>query len=78
MISERLKRVILRTLELDDFDFRDATEAGEVPGWDSLSHVKILTAVEDDYKIRFKTLEVLALKNVGDLQALIDRKSDVV
>jgi acyl carrier protein len=78
MISERLKRVILKTLELDEFDLRDGTLAGEVPGWDSLSHVKILMAVEGDYGIRFKTLEILRLRNVGDLQGLIDRKTDAL
>lgn len=78
MISERLKAVIFRTLDLDDFDLQDATMASQVPGWDSLTHVKVLTAVESAYAIRFKTLEVLHLKSVGDLQTLIDRKMNAV
>jgi acyl carrier protein len=53
----------------------DATTADTVPGWDSLSHAQVITAVEQTYGIRFKTMEVLRLKNVGDLQALIDRKA---
>ena len=75
MISERLKQVILKSLELDDFDFREETIAGDVPGWDSLSHVKVLMAAEAEYGVRFKTVEVLRLRNVGDLQSLIDRKT---
>ena len=75
MISERLKKVILRELELDDFDFADGTTAAMVPGWDSLSHVRILCAVEAEYGVRFRTLEVLRLKCVGDLQTLVDAKS---
>ncbi len=78
MVSERLKGVIFRALDLDDFDLKDATMASQVPGWDSLTHVKVLTAVESAYAIRFKTLEVLRLKSVGDLQALIDRKTNAV
>jgi acyl carrier protein len=78
LISERLKAVIFRTLDLDDFDLQDATMASQVPGWDSLTHVKVLTAVESAYAIRFKTLEVLRLKSVGDLQTLIDRKMNAV
>jgi acyl carrier protein len=74
MVSERLKKVILRELELDDFDFGDATTADMVPGWDSLSHIRVITAVEAEYGIRFKTLEVLRLKNLGDLQSLLDMK----
>ena len=75
MISERLKRIILGTLQLEDFDILDDTTANMVPGWDSLSHVRIIIAIEENYGIRFKTLEVIRLKNVGQLQQLIDAKS---
>lgn len=75
MISDKLKSVILAVLRLDDFDLRDDTVASEVPGWDSLTHVRLLTAVEEAYGVRFRSLEVLRLHNVGDLQALVDRKT---
>ncbi len=74
MISEKLKGVILKTLDLDAFELTEQTQAGEVPGWDSLSHIRIIIAVERDFGVRFKTMEVLPLKNVGDLQALVDKK----
>lgn len=74
MISDRLKTVILRELALDDFQFEDVTLASEVPGWDSLSHVRILGAIEEEYGIRFRGLEVMRLRNVGQLQQLIDSK----
>jgi acyl carrier protein len=74
MITERLKAVLLRELNLADFDFRENTLASEVPGWDSLQHVSVMAAVEKEYKIRFKSLEMIRLKNVGDLQALVDKK----
>jgi len=75
MISQKLKNVILTVLRLDDFDLRDDTKATEVPGWDSLTHVAILSAVETAYAIRFRSLEILRLKNIGELQALVDRKT---
>jgi acyl carrier protein len=74
MIAERLKTVILRTLNLDDFDFQDSTVARQVPGWDSLNHVRIIAAVEEEFGVRFRSLEVIRLRNLGDLQALVDRK----
>jgi acyl carrier protein len=74
MISEKLKVVILRELGLDDYPLEEHTLATEVPGWDSLSHIRILTAVEDALGVRFKSQEVMRLKNVGDLDALVRRK----
>jgi len=75
MISERLKRIILEALQLEEFDMQDDTTANMVPGWDSLSHVRVIIAIEENYGIRFKTLEVIRLKNVGQLQRLIDVKT---
>ncbi|MCX5778189.1 MAG: acyl carrier protein [Elusimicrobia bacterium] len=74
MISERLKKVILAKLKLDEFDIHDVTLANEIPGWDSLNHISIIIAVEKEYNIRFKMPEVLKLKNIGELQKLVDSK----
>ena len=74
MISDRLKKTILGALELDDFAFDDRTTASMVPGWDSLSHVTVIAAVEDEFGVHFRTTEILRLKTVQDLQALVDRK----
>ncbi len=72
MVTDELKKVILKQLNLDEFEINDDTVAPEVPGWDSLSHVNIIVAVEEHFKVKFKSMEVLKLKNVGDLQKLVD------
>ncbi|NMB82130.1 MAG: acyl carrier protein [Ignavibacteria bacterium] len=74
MISQGLKEVILKQLNLDDFDLKDETIAPEVPGWDSLNHINIILAVEEKFKVKFKSYELLRLKCVGDLQKMLDSK----
>jgi acyl carrier protein len=74
MINDELKKVILKQLNLDEFDMTDETAAPDVPGWDSLNHINIIVAVEEFFKVKFKSMEVLKLKNVGDLQRLVDSK----
>ena len=75
MISDKLKRIILTELDLDDWPIDETTTAGRVPGWDSLSHSRVVTAIEDAYGIRFRTAEIIRVKNVGELQQLIETKS---
>jgi acyl carrier protein len=75
MVSEKLKKVILAQLRLEDWEIGDETSAGSVPGWDSLSHAGVIAAVEDSFGIRFQTSEIIRLRNVGQLQALLDRKA---
>jgi len=74
MIADELKTVILRVLKLNDWEITDTTTAAEVPGWDSLSHINVILAVEQHFGVRFKGAEVLRLKNVADLQRLLDSK----
>jgi acyl carrier protein len=74
MVSDKLKKIISEELELDNFDFKDETTADQVPGWDSFNHINVILAVEKAYEIRFKGLEILRVKNIGELQNLIDSK----
>jgi len=75
VVSDKLKKVILAELGLEDWDIVDDTAAGAVPGWDSLNHVRIITAVEDEFQVRFRASEIVRLRNVGQLQALLDGKT---
>ena len=74
MISERFKSTILKELHLDEYEIKDETLANQVPGWDSLNHINVILAIEKEYKVRFKSIEVLKCKNIGDLQKLCDSK----
>lgn len=74
MISDSLKNLILRELSLNDFDLQEETLAKDVPGWDSLKNFTIILAIEEEFGIKFLTEEILSIKNVGDLQKLIDSK----
>lgn len=77
MVSERLKKVILKELNLDDFEIQDETTANQVPGWDSFNHINVILAVEKEYNVKFKGLEILKVKNIGELQRLIDSKTSI-
>jgi acyl carrier protein len=74
MISEKLKAVILSELKLTDWELTDSTLAAQVPGWDSLNHMNVILAVEKHFGLRFKSVEIVRLRNVGDLQRLVDSK----
>jgi acyl carrier protein len=74
MVSDRLKSVILKQLALREFDIQDDTTATMVPNWDSLSHINVVLAIETEYAIKFKAIEILKVKNIGELQRLVDSK----
>ena len=48
--------------------------ANDVDGWDSLSHVNLITTIEAKFNIHFSQKELLKQRNVGNLIDDIDRK----
>lgn len=66
--------VVRDELDNDAIVLTPEMEAGEVEGWDSLAHVRIMIAVEQRFGIRFTTSEITALKDIGALVALVRSK----
>jgi acyl carrier protein len=74
MISDKLKQIILKELDLEDFAINSQTMANEIPGWDSLKHISVIIAIEEAYEIRLPGREVRNLANIGELQELVNDK----
>jgi acyl carrier protein len=71
----RLQDIFRDLFDDDELALRPEMTAKDVAGWDSLKNVKLIVQVEKAFKIRFATGEVVGLKNVGELLALIEQKS---
>ena len=76
MISEKLKSVIIDELKLEEYEITPDTLASEIPGWDSLNHMNVIVAIEKSYNIRFSAYDILKCSNIGDLQNLVNEKTD--
>ena len=75
-IDAKLANVILHTIELSNYEIYKGTQFDEIPGWDSLSHVKIILAINTKFSIKIKSIEVLESRNISHLQRLIYKKLD--
>ena len=73
-IFEELNRIFRTVFDDEDITVQDTSTAADVDGWDSLSHVNLIIAIEQKYKIKFSTKELLTFKNVGDLRKAIESK----
>jgi acyl carrier protein len=66
-VLEKMAGIIRTTLRQPELNVMPATRAGDVEGWDSLSHLDIILSIEKAFKIRLKAGEVAKLENVGSL-----------
>ena len=72
--QEQLNAIFCQVFDDDDIQIQPATTANDVDGWDSLSHVNLIVAVEGKFGIRFAQKDLLTFKNVGDLLCCIEKK----
>ena len=59
----------------DDIVLSAELSAKDIPDWDSFKQIEIIIAVESKFGIKFRTREMDALNNVGDLVRLIAEKT---
>lgn len=70
----KLNEIFCQVFDEDDLQISPEMTANDVDGWDSLSHINLIVAVESAFKIRFNQKELLTFKNIGDLLASIESK----
>lgn len=71
---ETLDGVFRQVFDDDTIEITPETTADDVDGWDSLSHVNVILAVESKFRIRFTSKEILGFRNVGDMMKCIEGK----
>lgn len=71
---EKLNGIFQMVFDNDEINIQPEMTANDVDGWDSLSHVNLILAVEKGFGIRFAQKELLTFKNVGDLLRSIESK----
>jgi len=73
-IRDALNGIFQQVFDDDTISIMPETTANDIDGWDSLSHVNLIVAVEAQFGIRFNQKELLTFKNVGDLLRSIESK----
>jgi acyl carrier protein len=72
---ETLNEVFRTVFDNPEINLRPEMTANEIDGWDSLSHVNLILAVESRFDIHFTQKELRSQKRVGDLVQAIDSKT---
>ena len=70
-IKGRLNRIFHEVFDDDEIEIFDEMTANDIEEWDSLMHVGLIVAVEDEFEIRMSTAEIGELQNVGEMISLI-------
>lgn len=73
-IIEKLTAIFHEVFSDNSIVLCDGMTAADVENWDSLTHMLMITKVEETFGVKFKLKELNKLKNVGDIVALLEEK----
>ena len=75
-IIERLNDVFRDVFDDDTLEVDENTTADDIEDWDSIEHITLIGAVEDEFKMRFKMGEVSGMKDVGEMIGIIEQRGN--
>ena len=73
-ILEKLNEVFHDVFDNNDIVVTEQTNANDIEGWDSLIHITLISAVEDEFDVSFDMKTVVSMKNVGDMIDAIEEQ----
>lgn len=74
MMQQRVTRVFRDVFDDDAMQVWDGMSAKDDTRWDSLTQVKLIIGLEEEFGIKFSTHDLAALQCVGDVKRCLSIK----
>ncbi|MBD5448586.1 MAG: acyl carrier protein [Lachnospiraceae bacterium] len=70
-IFVKLNEVFRDVFDDESITVSETTTADDIEEWDSLEHINLLAAVEQEFGMKFNMGQVVSMKNVGEMADII-------
>jgi len=75
-LEKKLKNVMSIVFELKSNEINDDSSPENIENWDSLKHMMLIGAIEDEFDIQFTNDEMLELLNYKLIKLILTEKLD--
>lgn len=73
-ILKKIETAISEVVAHHRFELTEETTAQDIDGWESITHMMIMSKVEQAFGIKFKLVDLMHMNNVGDLVSTIQKE----
>jgi len=75
-MQDNIAAAFRKAMRLEEsFPIADPMSFDDIPGWDSVGHMNLVTELEARFRISFDMDEIVALDSVGAVRAVVARKN---
>ena len=69
----RLRQTVGEVLGVNPYLLSDESSPSTISSWDSLGHLNLVIALEQEFEINLSADEVLAMRNLGSIRHILHR-----
>jgi len=73
-MEEQLKSLFANILNIEKNKINNDLKMGDIPNWDSLGHLNLITGIEEEFNIFFSNEEILELNSFKKFYDLLITK----
>lgn len=73
-IFEKLNEVFSDVFD-EEIAVTPETTSSDIEEWDSLTHITLISEVEETFGVKFSMKDVLGMKNVGEMADIIEKNA---
>ncbi|MBQ7187704.1 MAG: acyl carrier protein [Ruminococcus sp.] len=74
-VFDRLEQVFRDVFDDDSIVLYEDTTADDIDDWDSIEHITLIAAVEQEFGMRFSMGEVSGMKDVGEMVTILAQRA---
>lgn len=67
----KLNEIFQEVFDDEEIVVTETTNSEDIEDWDSLEHINLVAAVEQEFDIKFTMAQVVEMKNVGEMVDII-------
>jgi acyl carrier protein len=73
-LTKKIISIIAESLEVSENQLTEDTAIGDIPEWNSLGHIVIISSLEKEFSINFDPEIIMDLEDVSDIVAAIEER----
>jgi acyl carrier protein len=74
-VTPRLVEIVAELFDLEPAAVDDALTPEDVELWDSMNHLRLVSAVEEEFQIKLSMQEIESIRSLGALRALVEERA---
>ena len=72
-MEQKLKQIFASSLGIDESLVHDGLRYAEIPQWDSVAHMALVAAIENEFNVMIDTEDVIDMSSFEKAKQIVDK-----